>query len=261
MYELLLSVLMGNPCTNWKYHRQTEVKVPRKLLCKWYHYTRCKQTYDIDQKEAWKEHVLSHYHNDAALVAAMGDTIPCWVMGCPVEYEARTKIDRREKFTDMLDHVYEKHMNSEQVDHDRLRNDDHFTIVALWNDIEDAYDLGNGIRLAEMEFLYREHVRPRGVTWSWAAAKLGEPEKEGTGKRSDLEPCDKRKEDRNRKRLAREAEAHRKDKGKCTEMGGPSVRARVVAERDHELRGSRDSSEADHQQRDVFGERYLWSRG
>lgn len=143
-------------------------------------------------------------------------------MGCLVEYEARTKIDRREKFTEMLDHVYEKHMTSEQVDHDRLRNDDHFTIVTLWKDFEDAYDSGNGIGLAEMEFLYTEHVRPRGMTWSWAAAKLGKPEKEDTGKRSDLSAYDKRTEDRERKRLTREAEAKRNDKSKCTEMGGAS---------------------------------------
>jgi hypothetical protein len=118
-----------------------------------------------------------------------------------------------------MDHVYD-HMKSEYVDHNCLRNDDHFTIVTLWKDLEDAHDSGNGISLGEMEFLYTEHVRPRGVTWSWAADRLGEmrPKKEGTGERNDLQTYDMRSEERGFRRRARESRAQ----GKATDMSGPS---------------------------------------
>ncbi|OIW27647.1 hypothetical protein CONLIGDRAFT_633995 [Coniochaeta ligniaria NRRL 30616] len=160
----------------------------------------------MDQVEAWKEHVLSHYHDDATLLDALGDNIPCWILDCPTTLVASSKADRKDMFLTMMNHVYH-HMNAEVVDHNELRKDDHFTILTLWNDFEHAYASGSGISMGEMEFLYTQHVRPRGSTWSWAAARFGEmqSQKEDTGKRDDLRPYDERKEKRALERLARDA--------------------------------------------------------
>lgn len=169
--------------------------------------------------EEWKQHVLSHYCTDELLQAALGDTIRCWIRNCPTVRTASNASEKKAKFLEVMDHVHD-HMKSEEIGVYELRRDDHFTILFFWEELVRAYRSGAGISLPEMEFLYTEHVRPRGSTFSFAARDVEGmvSAEEDTGMRSDLQAYDSRSEDRELKRRARRAEGRggAGDRGECS---------------------------------------------
>lgn len=170
--------------------------------------------------------MLRHYHdecNPSLISSCFGDTVPCWFFGCPKVLNPSSPADRKDKFLEMMDHVREHITTEDGFDRHSTRDDDHFTIVVLWEDIKDAYRCGEGISFAQLDYLYTEHYRPRADTSITIEDELGiaepvmRPEMQGTGKRNDLVGSyEKRKEDRERR-------SHYTGKGKAVEGKGKGV--------------------------------------
>ncbi|KAJ9144297.1 hypothetical protein NKR19_g6547 [Coniochaeta hoffmannii] len=143
-------------------------EAPNPLLCKFYPYTRCKETFPLDQRQAWKEHVWSHYVKEKNLVDAIKQSrqepaISCWIP-CghpPLEVNIVGDSDAKAQFFAMMEHIYAAHMRTASVDWKDLRNDDGGLVRYYWETyIKPAVRSGEGLTVAEARVLAGRYVLP-----------------------------------------------------------------------------------------------------
>lgn len=112
-------------------------EAPKPLLCKWYAYTGCKETFDATEVKAWKDHVLEHFVNTKNFKYAVGREVTCWVRGCSEALQVGPEpMAHDTTFSQMMEHVRVTHMSPpSSIDWKDLRNDDVSLIYHFWRSV------------------------------------------------------------------------------------------------------------------------------
>jgi hypothetical protein len=190
-----------------------------KLRCRWFPWTGCRETFDLDQGEAWTQHHLDHYRPlfTKGTKAYLGPTMRCWIDSCDKIVTAQNEgvDDFKERLLrNVMLHVRYTHMAAEDIQRHRFWIDEHFTILGAWPAIEAARDAG-AIDAGTFKALDERHHLPRNSGWVPVPEAVPEEDQRGNWGTHDQE-----REDRERRRHDRAA----RGKGKAVDMGEASSR-------------------------------------